>query len=113
VFDLSEQLSLRQRLSEALKAVISQRLIPRIDGEGRIAVVELMIHTLMVQECIANPDKTGTIRDYIAQGRNQYGMQTFDQHLMDLYKENVIDMETAKSAASSPSDFERLVKLSN
>jgi len=113
VFDLSEQLSLRQRLSEALKAVISQRLIPKIDGEGRIAVVELMIHTLMVQECIANPDKTGTIRDYIAQGRNQYGMQTFDQHLMDLYRENVIDMETAKSAASSPSDFERLVKLSN
>jgi twitching motility protein PilT len=112
VFELSEQNALRQRLAEALKGVISQRLINRTDEDKRIAVVEIMIHTLMIQECIENPEKTGTIRDYIASGRNQYGMQTFDQHLMDLYRERIIDLETAKSAATSLSDFERAVKLS-
>jgi len=113
VFDLSEQQALRQRLAEALRAVISQRLIPRSDRRGRIAVVEIMLHTLMVRECIENPEKTSIIRDYIAAGRNQYGMQTFDQHLMDLFREGIIDLETAKRTATSPSDFEREVQLSN
>jgi twitching motility protein PilT len=110
-FELSEQLTVRKRLAEALTAVISQRLIRRKDNTGRVAVLEVMRNTLTIRDCIENPEKTATIRDYIAAGREQYGMQTFDQHLMDLFNQEVVDFETAKSAATSPSDFELSVKV--
>ena len=110
-FELSEQKAIRLRLSEALKAVISQRLLRRIDGEGRIAVLEVMRNTMTIQDCIENPEKTGGIKQYMESGRDQYGMQTFDQHLMELYKAGIIDVETAKSAATSAADFERNVMM--
>ncbi len=108
-FDLSQQQAIRARLADSLKAVISQRLLCRKDGKGRAAGVEIMRNTLTIKECIENPEKTGSIRDYMSAGRDQYGMQTFDQHLMELYRDGVIDLETAKSAATSSSDFERNV----
>ncbi len=110
-FELNEQLTIRKRLSEALTAVVSQRLIRRKDNGGRVAVVEVMRNTLTIRDCIENPEKTATIRDYIAAGRDQYGMQTFDQHLMDLYGKDVVDFETAKAAATSPADFELSVRV--
>ncbi len=108
-FELSEQQAVRVRLADAMKAVISQRLLPRIDGSGRVAVVEIMRNTLTIKDCIENPEKTDAIKDYMKSGRDQYGMQTFDQHLMDLYNQGVIDLEKAKAAATSASDFERNV----
>ena len=111
VFDMSEQLTVRKRLAEALTAVVSQRLLRKKDNAGRVAVLEVMRNTLGIQDCIENPEKTGVIRDYISAGRDQYGMQTFDQHLMDLYNQGIIDFETAKSAATSPADFELSVKV--
>jgi twitching motility protein PilT len=63
--------------------------------------------TKSIQDCIADPDKTDGMKDYIEKGREMYGMQTFDQCLTDLFKSGAIDMETAKSAATSPADFER------
>lgn len=111
VFDLSEHLALRLRLAETLRAVISQRLLRRKDRIGRIACVEVMRTTLSIQDCIENPDKTGNIRDYISSGRDQYGMQTFDQHLMDMHREGIIDFETARAAATSGADFERDVQF--
>ncbi len=111
VFDLSEQKAMRLRLAETIKAVISQRLIRRKDKPGRVAVIEIMRATRSIQECIENPEKTGAIKDHIATGREQYGMQTFDQHLMDLFQAGIISMETAKSAATSPADFERNLKF--
>jgi twitching motility protein PilT len=108
-FELSEQLAIRLRLAEALRAVISQRLLRRNDAVGRIAVVEIMRNTLTIKDCIENPDKTGGILEFIASGRDQYGMQTFDQHLMELYTGKIISLETAKAAATSRSDFERNV----
>jgi twitching motility protein PilT len=111
VFDLTEQKAVRLRLAETIKAVISQRLLRRKDKPGRVAVLEIMRATLSIQDCIENPDKTGGIKDYIALGRDQYGMQTFDQHLMDLHRAGVIDFETAKSAATSGTDFERNVQF--
>lgn len=111
VFDLSEQKAVRLRLAESVKAVISQRLVRRVDRPGRVAVVEVMRATLSVQDCIENPEKTGQIKDFIATGYDTYGMQTFDQHLMNLYQNGIIDLETAKSAATSAADFERNVQF--
>ncbi|NJD54946.1 MAG: PilT/PilU family type 4a pilus ATPase [Nitrospirae bacterium] len=110
-FELSEQLTIRKRLSEALTAVVSQRLLRRKDNAGRAVVVEVMRNTLTIRDCIDNPDKTATIGDYIAAGRDQYGMQTFDQHITDLYNQGIIDFETAKAAATSPADFELSVRI--
>jgi twitching motility protein PilT len=107
VFDPSEQASARLRLSETLLAVISQRLLQKADGTGRVVACEIMRQTQTIQECIAEPSKTGTIKEYIEKGRQLYQMQTFDQHLTDLYRSELISLETAKAAATSASDFER------
>jgi len=108
-FDLSEQQAVRMRLAEALKAVISQRLIRTKDGKNRVAVVEIMRNTLTIKDFIENPEREGSIRDFIAAGKDEYGMQTFDQHLTRLLQEGIIDMNTAKAAATSGADFERNV----
>ena len=107
VFPPEEQPMVRIRLSENLKGVISQRLLPRADGSGRVCACEVMRHTKSIQECIEDPEKTSSIKDYIEKGRDMYGMQTFDQHLTELYLANIIDFDTAKHAATSPADFER------
>ncbi|HET9134858.1 MAG TPA: PilT/PilU family type 4a pilus ATPase, partial [Gemmatimonadales bacterium] len=107
VFDATEQSSTRLRLAETLRAVISQRLLPRADGQGRAVAVEVMRNTATISECIADAEKTTEIRDHIKNGKVQYGMQTFDQHLTELYHAGTISLETAKAAATSPADFER------
>jgi twitching motility protein PilT len=107
VFDPAEQNATRLRLSETLLAVISQRLLPRADGTGRVVACEIMRQTNAIQECIAEPHKTMMIKEFIEKGRDIYGMQTFDQHLTDLYTRKVITLETAKAAATSAADFER------
>ena len=107
VFDPTEQVAMRQRLSETLKAIISQRLLQRADGNGRVAACEIMRQTQTIQECIAEPSKTFMLKEYIEKGREFYKMQTFDQHLTDLYHAGAITLEVAKSAATSSADFER------
>jgi twitching motility protein PilT len=107
VFDPAEQSSVRLRLSETLLAIISQRLLQRADGSGRIAACEVMRHTKTIQDCIAEPEKTPMIREYIEKGREHYQMQTFDQHLTELYCKELINLETAKAAATSAADFLR------
>jgi twitching motility protein PilT len=107
VFDPSEQASARLRLSETLLAVISQRLLQKADGTGRVVACEIMRQTQTIQECISDPSKTCTIKEYIEKGRQLYQMQTFDQHLTDLYRSELITLDTAKAAASSAADFER------
>src|SRR5947209_8618036 len=84
MFPSEAQEMARLRLAETLQAVVSQRLLPRVDGHGRAAVVELLICTGTVREMIKDPDRTSQLQDYIRIARDQYGMQTFDQHLMDL-----------------------------
>jgi len=107
VFDPNEQTAVRLRLGESLRAVISQRLLPRADGQGRVVAAEVMRNTPTIADCIANSQMTSEIRDHIAAGRTQYGMQTFDQHLTELYSAQLISLEVAKAAATSPADFER------
>jgi twitching motility protein PilT len=107
VFEPSEQSATRLRLSETLIGVISQRLLQKADKSGRVVACEIMRQTQTIQDCIADPDKTAMIKEYIEKGREMYRMQTFDQHLTDLYREGLIALETAKAAATSASDFER------
>ncbi|MGH7752262.1 MAG: type IV pilus twitching motility protein PilT, partial [Gemmatimonadales bacterium] len=106
MFPAEEQEIARLRLSEALHAVISQRLLPKADGKGRVAVLEIMVCTGMIRDLIKDKARTPEIRDYIAEGREQYGMLTFDQHLMDLVSDGQITYETALVGASNPADFE-------
>jgi twitching motility protein PilT len=105
VFPPPEQKQIRLQLASTLKAVISQRLVRRNDGQGRVPACEVMITTGYIRDCIINPDKTRMIRDAIAAGTSQYGMQTFDQSLFDLYSRNLISLEEALMRASNPDDF--------
>ena len=107
LFPADEQLFVRNRLADNLKATISQRLLPRVDGKGRVVAMEIMIVTQTVQEYIRDINRTEGLKDVIEKGRQQYGMQSFDQHLTDLYKAGVITLQTAIHAATNPSDFER------
>jgi len=110
VFPPEEQEMLRVRLAESLAAVISQRLLPRKDGNGRILAAEVMVVTGAIRDCILNPQKLGVIRELMEEGRSQYGMQTFDLHLMELVRANLVQYDTAKLAATNPADFELRMK---
>ncbi len=105
VFPPPEQKQIRLQLAAVLRAVISQRLVRRVDSEGRVPAVEVMINTAYVRECILVPEKTRAIRDAISAGTSQYGMQTFDQSLWDLFQAGLISYETALENASNADDF--------
>jgi len=105
VFPPHHQRHVRLQLASILKAVISQRLIPRMDGQGRVPAVEVMISTPYIQECIADREKTGLIKDAIAAGTSQYGMQTFDQSVFQLYRDGYISFEQGLRYSSSPDNF--------
>jgi twitching motility protein PilT len=105
VFPPPEQKQIRLQLAGTLKAVVSQRLVRKSDGLGRVPAVEVMISTGYIRDCIINPDKTRMIRDAIAAGVSQYGMQTFDQSLYDLYTRQLITYEEALTRASNPDEF--------
>jgi twitching motility protein PilT len=105
VFPPYQHKQVRIQLGSIMKGVISQRLVPRSDGTGRVPAVEVMLNTARIREYIEDKDKTRKIREAITQGYVSYGMQTFDQSLMALYKENLITMEEALRQASNPDDF--------
>jgi len=105
VFPPPEQKQIRLQLAAVLRAVVSQRLVKRCDGEGRVPAVEIMINTAYIRECILVPEKTRAIRDAISAGTSQYGMQTFDQSLWDLFQAGLINYETALENASNADDF--------
>jgi twitching motility protein PilT len=105
VFPPYQQKQIRLQLASVLKAIISMRLIPRADGKGRVPAVEVMIATATIRECIVDPDKTRKIPEYIAASASQYGMQTFDQSLMVLYRRGLITYEEALLWSSNPDDF--------
>jgi twitching motility protein PilT len=100
-----QQKQVRIQLASILKAVISQRLVPKADGKGRVPAIEIMINTARVKEYIEDKEKTKKIREAISQGFTSYGMQTFDQSLMMLHKDGLITLEEALRQASNPDDF--------
>ena len=113
MFPPEEQGVARIRLAESLEAVISQRLLPRADGKGRVAAVEVMIVTPLIRDMILDESRTGEIREAVAEGRDRYGMQTFDQHLMDLVREGLVTYDVALAAATRPSDFDLHMRTLN
>jgi twitching motility protein PilT len=106
MFPPEEQEVVRVRLSESLQAVVSQRLLPKADGKGRSAALEVMVATAAIRDLVKDRNRVAEIKDYIEEGRDQYGMQSFDQHLMDLVGNGAVTFETAKAAATNPADFE-------
>jgi len=105
VFPPHQQKQIRLQLSQVLKAVISMRLVPRADGTGRVPAVEVLVSTPYVRTLIEEKEKTKLIHDAIAAGTSQYGMQTFDQSLFFLYKQNLITYDEALKRASNPDEF--------
>ena len=105
VFPPHHQKQIRIQLSQVLKAIISLRLVPRADGIGRVPAVEVLISTPYIRECIENKDKTKYIREQISLGTSQYGMQTFDQSLFQLYKNGLITLDEALRRATNPDEF--------
>jgi twitching motility protein PilT len=110
VFPPPEQKQIRLQLAATLKAVLSQRLVQRADGKGRVPAVEVMITTAYIRDCIINPDKTRLIPEAIAAGTSQYGMQTFDQSLFDLFSRQLITYEEALLRATNPDEFKLRVQ---
>src|SRR5438034_836867 len=94
MFPPEEQAIARVRLSEALHAVVSQRLLPRADGHGRAAALEVMMCTEIARDMIKDQERTSELPDYIGDSREKYGMQTFDQHLIDLVANEIVTPET-------------------
>src|SRR6476620_8771408 len=105
VFPPHQQKQVRLQLAAVLKAVISQRLIPRVDNKGRAPAVEVMISTAFIRDCIVDKEKTHLINSAIAAGTSQYGMQTFDQSIFGLYKKELISYDEALRRASNPDEF--------
>lgn len=101
---------IRLLLSSTLKAIVCQRLLPRSDVTGRVPAVEVLVNTGLVKEYIVDPLKTPLIIELIESGAIQYGMQSFDQSIMNLYKPGMISYEEALVQATNPDDFELRIK---
>jgi twitching motility protein PilT len=99
------QKSVRIQLAGILKAIISMRLVRSAEGKGRVPAAEVMVSTGLIRDYIINEEKTSLIRDAIAEGTSQYGMQTFDQSLYTLHQSGLITMEEALRGSSNPDEF--------
>jgi len=110
VFPPHHHRQIRLQLANILQAVISMRLIPMKDEKGRVPAIEVMIATPYIQECIQDREKTTLIRDAIAGGVSQYGMQTFDQSIYHLYRKGLISFDQGLSYSTSPDNFKLRVQ---
>jgi twitching motility protein PilT len=110
VFPPHQQKQIRIQLASVLKAVISQRLIPKADGKGRAPAVEVLISTAFIRDCIMDKEKTHLIHTAIGQGTSQYGMQTFDQSIFHLFHQKLISYEEALRWASNVDEFKLRVQ---
>jgi twitching motility protein PilT len=109
MFPADEQQQARVRLAEALQSVVALRSVPRPDGQGRANAVEVLLMTPMIRSVMIEGTRLADLRDLIAHGREQWGMQTFDQHLEELVHAGVVTADAAIAAASRPGDLESLV----
>jgi twitching motility protein PilT len=109
-----QQKSIRIQLAGLLKAVVSQRLMKSAKGNSRIPAVEVLMSTPLIRDYILHEDKTASIRDAIAAGTSQYGMQTFDQSLFYLYQSGLVTLDEALRGSTNPDEFRlRLAGISN
>jgi twitching motility protein PilT len=110
VFPPHQQRQVRIQLASVLKAAIAQRLLPRADGLGRVPAVEVMIATGFIRDCIIDKDRSAQIHGAIASGTSQYGMQTFDQSIFNLYQQGFVTVEEALRWASNVDEFKLKVQ---
>ena len=110
VFAPHQQKQVRLQLASVLKAVISQRLMPRKDGKGRAPAVEVMVSTPFIRDCIVDKEKTHSIPGAIAAGTSQYGMQSFDQSIFSLFSQGFVSYEEALRWASNVDEFKLRVQ---
>jgi twitching motility protein PilT len=110
VYPPHQQKQIRLQLASVLKAVVSQRLIPRADGTARAPAAEVMIGTPFVRDCIVDKEKTHLIRSAIAQGTSQYGMQTFDQSIFSLFEQKLVSYDEAMRWATNVDEFKLKVQ---
>jgi twitching motility protein PilT len=110
-FNTEEQAQVRDRLAENIEAIVSLRLLPNKKGTGRVPAVEIMRITRSIRECIRDSSRSHEVHDHIEKGRELMKMQTFDQHVLDLYQAGKIRLETAREAASNPRDFSTKLTL--
>ncbi len=110
IFPLESQNHIKLLLSATLYAVVSQRLIPKKTGDGVIPAVEILINKGAIREAIIDSEKFTQIHSLMEKGREQYGMQTFDQSILDLYNKGFISYEDALAYASNPADLELKIK---
>lgn len=105
VFPPFQQRQVRIQLAAVLRGVISMRLVPKLDGKGRVPAVEIMVASARVRQMIDDKELTRLLPEAIQQGHESYGMQTFDQSLMGLMKSKRISFEEALRQCSNPDDF--------
>jgi twitching motility protein PilT len=110
VYPPHQQKQVRLQLAAVLKAVISQRLIPRADRGGRVPAVEVLVNTAFIRDCIIDKEKTHLIQGAIAAGTSQYGMQTFDQSIFGLFQQGLVSYEEALRWASNVDEFKLKVQ---
>jgi twitching motility protein PilT len=110
VFPPHQQKQIRLQLASVLKAAVAQRLIPNKDGTGRLPAVEVLITTAFIKDCIVDKDKTHLIQQAIAQGTSQYGMQTFDQSIFNMYSQGKVTLEEALKWATNVDEFKLKVQ---
>ncbi len=110
MFPYESQRQVRILLSTTLKAIISQRLIPRSDGNGVVPAVEILINAGAIKDAILDPDKFTMINEFIEKGKQQYGMQSFDQAILELYNKGIISYKDALTYATNPTDVELKIK---
>ncbi len=110
VFPPHQQKQVRLQLAVVLRAAVAMRLIPRADGLGRVPALEVLRATPFIKDCIVDKEKTHLIQGSIAQGTSQYGMQTFDQSIFNLYAQDLITYEEALRWASNVDEFKLRVQ---
>jgi twitching motility protein PilT len=110
VFPPHQQRQVRIQLASVLKGAIAQRLLPRADGLGRVPAVEVMIATAFIRDCVIDKDRTSQIHSAIASGTSQYGMQTFDQSIFNLYQQGFVTLDEALRWASNVDEFKLKVQ---
>jgi twitching motility protein PilT len=111
MFPATEQEHVRERLGDALQAIVSLRLLVAVDGRSRLPAVEILRVTRTVRECIRSPGRLGDIPELMKRGRDLYGMQLFDQHLLELVGQRRISVEVAVYASTNPEEFERSMTI--
>lgn len=108
-FPPHQQKEIRIALAGSLRAILSQRLLPKAEGTGRVPAIEILVMNGRLFDLIVNPEQTHLIHDVIAES-DFYGMQTFDQSLLALFRDELVTLEDAMEASSKPHDFELMLR---